>query len=70
MGRPEKETPIDVEKRSKRKTRGSTVADANVEEEGLPKKKGKLSHRIRRKRRTGIHSLYMNWTSSMSVMIP
>ncbi|XP_078169685.1 uncharacterized protein LOC144564054 [Carex rostrata] len=51
-GRPEKEMPIDVENRSKRKTRGSTVADANVEEEGSPKKKGKLSHRIRRKRRT------------------
>ncbi|KAF3336265.1 Transcription factor TFIIIB component B'' [Carex littledalei] len=51
-GRPEKEVPIDAGKRSKRKTRGSTDANANVEEEGSPKKKGKLSHRIRRKRRT------------------
>lgn len=51
--RAEKEVQNDVKKPSKRRNRSSNHADANVDE-GSPKKKGKLPHRIHRKRRKGM----------------
>jgi hypothetical protein len=68
-GRAEKEVQVALQKPSKRRSRGSIHADANVDE-GSPKKKEQLPHRIRRKRRKGMSLLLLDRLAHQSHVIP